>query len=197
MSAEVGCCSSDIRGSSSSRLLLWQWCQPFGDVCQMIPYCTRVHKLAAVCASCGCDGGFSKRLSHDMAVEVIGGAETYAPMCRSCFYGGAARNPLPLPALVAPTPQAMRRRSSSPASPPSPHAPSPADDLGSVKKRLFVDNTEDEAKTQAVEVEAATPAKSRLHRGGEVLVLRMAVVLLLAFIMLHWVAGPAASSVAC
>lgn len=30
---------------------------------------------------------FSKRLSTETAVEVIGGSDTYAPMCRSCYFG--------------------------------------------------------------------------------------------------------------
>ena len=30
---------------------------------------------------------FSKRLSADTAVEMIGGSDTYSPMCRSCYHG--------------------------------------------------------------------------------------------------------------
>lgn len=73
--------------------------------------------------------GFSKRLSADTAVEVIGGADTYAPMCRSCFYGGPlARSPRPIhlpspvpgssdsPTVVAASPEVTAAASGSPAS---------------------------------------------------------------------------------
>jgi thymidine kinase len=59
--------------------------RPFGRLLQLIPLAERVDKLTAVCAGCGADAAFTRRLTHDDAVEVIGGWEAYRPVCRSCF----------------------------------------------------------------------------------------------------------------
>ena len=42
-------------------------------------------KLCAVCCVCGADAPFTRRLTSDKAVEVVGGAEMYVPICRQCF----------------------------------------------------------------------------------------------------------------
>ena len=59
--------------------------QPFGAVCNLIAVAEEVQKFAAVCHGCSENGAFSQRLTADTAVEVIGGADMYVPMCRPCF----------------------------------------------------------------------------------------------------------------
>jgi thymidine kinase len=61
--------------------------QPFGDVCNLLPLAESFQKFSAVCHSCGEDAPFSKRLSADLQVELIGGDDLYVPACRSCFLG--------------------------------------------------------------------------------------------------------------
>lgn len=58
--------------------------RPFGRLLDLIPLAERVDKLTAVCAGCGADAAFTRRLTHDHAVEVIGGWEAYRPVCRGC-----------------------------------------------------------------------------------------------------------------
>lgn len=60
--------------------------KPFGDVCNMLPLTEEFQKLSAVCHTCGSDAPFSKRLSADLRVELIGGEDLYVPMCRACFH---------------------------------------------------------------------------------------------------------------
>ena len=59
--------------------------QPFGSICDLIPQAERVDKLCAVCAVCGKDAAFTRRLCESQVVELVGGAETYIPACRACF----------------------------------------------------------------------------------------------------------------
>ena len=59
--------------------------QPFGSVCELIPQAERVDKLCAVCAVCGKDAAFTRRLCDSQVVELVGGAESYIPACRACF----------------------------------------------------------------------------------------------------------------
>ena len=42
-------------------------------------------KLTAVCMDCSNEGSFTKRRGQETAVEVIGGADKYLAVCRSCF----------------------------------------------------------------------------------------------------------------
>ena len=84
---------------------------------------------------------FSKRLSTETAVEVIGGSDTYAPMCRSCYFdiGRPMRSPLPVTPVPSSPAAAMLHTGGtfspiashgSASSPPSAGRPSP---LGSAK----------------------------------------------------------------
>lgn len=66
----------------------------FVEVCKLIPKAEHVTKLLAVCASCGADAAFSRRTTEETAVEVIGGADKYLPLCRRCYH-------MPLPKLQA------------------------------------------------------------------------------------------------
>lgn len=45
-----------------------------------------VVKLTAVCKVCASDAAFSKRMSSETAIEVIGGGDLYWPVCRKCYF---------------------------------------------------------------------------------------------------------------
>lgn len=60
--------------------------RPFGHVLELIPLAEDVVKLKAVCMSCQGDAAFSKRLGSEMEVELIGGADKYVAVCRSCYH---------------------------------------------------------------------------------------------------------------
>jgi len=60
--------------------------KPFGAVLELVPLAEHITKLTAVCMMCQSDASFSMRLSHETAVEVIGGADKYIAVCRSCFH---------------------------------------------------------------------------------------------------------------
>lgn len=60
--------------------------KPFGKVLNLIPLSETVTKLSAVCVLCQDDAAFSVRLSNETAVEVIGGADKYIAVCRTCYH---------------------------------------------------------------------------------------------------------------
>ena len=62
--------------------------KPFGRILELIPLCEQVNKLTAVCVGCGKDASFSQRLTCEKTVELIGGADLYRPVCRTCFAAG-------------------------------------------------------------------------------------------------------------
>ena len=57
----------------------------FGNIIDLIPKAERVEKLDAVCMDCHGPAYFTKRTISSMEVEVIGGAESYKPVCRACY----------------------------------------------------------------------------------------------------------------
>jgi thymidine kinase len=60
--------------------------QPFNNILNLIPMAESVQKITAVCKVCFRDAHFSKRITADKRVEVIGGADMYIPVCRDCFH---------------------------------------------------------------------------------------------------------------
>lgn len=58
----------------------------FGKVVNLIPCSESVVKLSAVCVLCQDDAAYSARLSNETAVEVIGGADKYIAVCRTCYF---------------------------------------------------------------------------------------------------------------
>lgn len=59
--------------------------KPFGRVLELIPMAERVDKLSAVCTSCQRDAAFTKRTVASTQLQLVGGAESYQPVCRACF----------------------------------------------------------------------------------------------------------------
>eukprot|EP00117_Sycon_ciliatum_P049362 scpid24589/ scgid35004/ Thymidine kinase len=57
----------------------------FPQVTELIPLSESIIKLEAVCANCGQDAPFSRRLSDETELEVIGGSEKYMAACRRCY----------------------------------------------------------------------------------------------------------------
>lgn len=59
--------------------------EKFGDLLNLIPLCNEVEKLNAICGICKGRASFTKRISSTIKEQVIiGGAETYIPVCRNC-----------------------------------------------------------------------------------------------------------------
>lgn len=60
--------------------------KPFGQICELVPYCESVDKLTAVCMMCheqpAC---FTRRTVNVEQQELIGGADMYIATCRGCY----------------------------------------------------------------------------------------------------------------
>jgi len=89
--------------------------KPFGAILGLIPLAEQVIKLSAVCMLCNEEAAFTKRLSGEMKVEVIGGQDKYISTCRRCF---------PLKVQDTPSPHTSDSEPDSPRSPPSSEQPS-------------------------------------------------------------------------
>jgi thymidine kinase len=59
---------------------------PFNKICELVPRCEKVIKLNAVCMDCFSPASFSKRITDEKEVEIIGGKEKYKPVCRRCYF---------------------------------------------------------------------------------------------------------------
>lgn len=61
--------------------------EPFASVSPLYALVTRVHLLSAICARCGNDAPYSKRLNErdNDAVIAVGGGECYEARCAACF----------------------------------------------------------------------------------------------------------------
>merc|ERR1719336_3314679 len=57
----------------------------FSNILELVPLAEHVIKLTAVCMICFEDGSFTKRMTEDKEVEVIGGADKYMATCRRCY----------------------------------------------------------------------------------------------------------------
>ena len=57
----------------------------FGNFLELVPLAEHVIKLTAVCMLCFGEGSYTKRISNEKEVEVIGGAEKYMSVCRKCY----------------------------------------------------------------------------------------------------------------
>jgi len=72
--------------------------KPFDSIAKLIPLSDTVVKLSAVCR-CDREAPFSKRFGDDDRLEVIGGKNLYAAVCRKCYFDDDYSDPeTPLPA---------------------------------------------------------------------------------------------------
>ena len=92
--------------------------EPFPVIMALIPRAEEVIKLTAICVGCGADAAFSRRLSDETDVEVIGGADKYVAMCRACYAE-------PHPPSLAAKQAAARLTAAAPASTPAPMSNKP------------------------------------------------------------------------
>lgn len=60
--------------------------KPFGEIPNLIAIADKITHLTSVCVKCGQDGVYSKRLTSETDVELIGGSEAYVASCRKCFF---------------------------------------------------------------------------------------------------------------
>ncbi|KAM6939705.1 thymidine kinase, cytosolic [Xenentodon cancila] len=61
--------------------------KPFGNILGLVPLAESIVKLHAVCMQCYKEAAYTKRIGAEKEVEVIGGADKYQAVCRTC-YGG-------------------------------------------------------------------------------------------------------------
>ena len=64
--------------------------QPFQPIADLIPLADTIQHCKGICASCGADAPYSKRLSAESSQKVIGGIDKYQPCCRKCFTSTSA-----------------------------------------------------------------------------------------------------------
>tara|TARA_B110001469_G_C9474548_1_gene238267 strand:+ start:21 stop:581 length:561 start_codon:yes stop_codon:yes gene_type:complete len=59
----------------------------FGEICKLIPHAENVTKLKALCAICkdGTLANFTKRISKDKKLQLIGNDDIYIPTCRKHY----------------------------------------------------------------------------------------------------------------
>ena len=60
--------------------------QPFKKVTELLAISEFVQKLSAVCMECGNDAAFTKRIIEEDSLELVGGIDSYKPVCRKCFF---------------------------------------------------------------------------------------------------------------
>lgn len=59
--------------------------KPFGNIINLLPVAEKVTKLTAVCVHCSNEAAFTQRVIESEEIELIGGEESYKPVCRKCF----------------------------------------------------------------------------------------------------------------
>ena len=92
----------------------------FNHVVDLIPLAESVVKLTAVCTVCGGEASFSKRITSDTRVEIVGGADIYTAVCRKCYFRSLQQTPAP---ESNKTPIANRSLHTSPSESPKSHSP--------------------------------------------------------------------------
>ena len=126
--------------------------KPFGRILDLVPLAESVDKLKAVCTVCYADAAFTFRKSAETAVEIIGGAEMYVPLCRSCFSACRATQKCELEAEEAESAAAEKATQTTAAAAP-PRCPSPCCNEAAAEQA--------EAETQTT-----TPQKKKQHAVG-------------------------------
>jgi len=57
---------------------------PWANITELIPLCEKIKKLSAICKLCKESASFTFRTADANCKKLIGGAEMYMPLCRSC-----------------------------------------------------------------------------------------------------------------
>ncbi|CAJ0944554.1 unnamed protein product, partial [Mesorhabditis belari] len=63
--------------------------RPFPEVSKLLSYANDIKSLSAVCMHCGTDAAYTFRNTNEKQVEVIGGADLYQALCRTCYYASS------------------------------------------------------------------------------------------------------------
>ena len=58
----------------------------FGDLIDLVPKCTKLDKLCAVCSYCGAEAPFTKRTVVSEDEVLIGGSDKYVASCITCYF---------------------------------------------------------------------------------------------------------------
>lgn len=58
----------------------------FGDILNLIPMSENLEYLKSICMICYKKASFTKRISDDVQLEIIGGSEKYKSLCRKCYF---------------------------------------------------------------------------------------------------------------
>ncbi|KAJ6235446.1 thymidine kinase [Anaeramoeba flamelloides] len=61
--------------------------KPFECITTLIPRCENLVKLGSVCMVCYKEGSFSKRITKEKQVKLLGGTEKYISVCREEYFG--------------------------------------------------------------------------------------------------------------
>ncbi|KAJ6235924.1 thymidine kinase [Anaeramoeba flamelloides] len=61
--------------------------KPFECITKLIPRCENVVMLSSVCMVCYEEGSFSKRITDEKQVKLLGGTEKYISVCREEYFG--------------------------------------------------------------------------------------------------------------
>lgn len=59
--------------------------RPFKQVSELMAACEGVQHLVAICSMCFRDAPFSKRVTGELDERVVGGADKYMAVCRTCY----------------------------------------------------------------------------------------------------------------
>jgi len=67
-------------------------CEPFEEICKLLPWATRVEKCPAVCSRCHRDAFYTHRKCQSTDEILIGGSDLYEPLCWAChsYVGGGS-----------------------------------------------------------------------------------------------------------
>jgi thymidine kinase len=57
----------------------------WANILELIPLCEKVKKLSAICKVCSSNANFTFRTCNGSQTELIGGTESYMPLCRECY----------------------------------------------------------------------------------------------------------------
>jgi thymidine kinase len=59
--------------------------EPFHNMSNVISRSDKIVQLVSICQVCYNDAPFTKRISNEEEVNVVGGSDKYSPRCRKCF----------------------------------------------------------------------------------------------------------------
>ncbi len=60
--------------------------EPFPSIAKIIPCVDELIPLRAICSLCGEEASHTKKIINNSDLILIGGAESYQPRCRKCFF---------------------------------------------------------------------------------------------------------------